>query len=121
MTGKIAAHNMSRKPLADRLEQIGLVGEMSVDLRLGGAGLFGDLAQAHLGAQPVDGAERGVDDLCADLLAMFAPTLAAGIDFDPRLAHWNVAVDGLRTAHCTGWQPLTCQDRDPQRNCAGVR
>jgi len=74
------------QPLTDRLEQIRFVGEMSINLRFRGAGLFGDLAEAQIGSEPVDRAEGGVDDLRAHLLAMLAPALAAGVHLDTRLA-----------------------------------
>src|SRR3984957_20566094 len=70
---------------ADRLKQIGLVGEMPVDLGFCGAGLFGDLSDAEVGPEPVDGAKRRLDDLSAHLLTVLAPAFAARVPLDPRL------------------------------------
>ena len=102
------------QPFTDRQEQVGLVGEMPVDLRLGGAGLLGDLPHAQLGPQPVDGAESRVDDFAAHLLAVLTPTLAARVDFHPGLRA-RVGQRGSRHSHhvkhLTAWEPLTCADR----------
>ena len=90
------------QPLADRLEQVGLVGEVAVDLRLGGAGLLGDLAQAdNSGPSTVDRPEGGVDDLGPHLLAVFAPAFAAGVDLDARFTRRSVTSTFCAPDHCT--------------------
>ncbi len=61
--------------------------KIPIDLGLGGAGLFGDLAHFQLGAQPVDSAEPRVDDFVArTLLAVLTPAFTAGVDFHPGFA-----------------------------------
>lgn len=70
--------------LPDRLEQVGLIGEVAVDLWLRGPGLFGDFPHTQLGPQAVDCAECRLDNFAAHLLAMFAPAFAARVDLHSR-------------------------------------
>ncbi len=101
------------QPLPDRLEQIGLVGEMPVDLGFGGAGLFGDLADAEVGAEPVDGAKRRLDDLGAHLLAVLPPAFAARVDLHRRLGPGvgqRRPGNSDHVKHHTPMQPLTWAD-----------
>ena len=110
MDGKIARPQHVAQALPDRLEEIGLVVEMPVDLRLGGAGLLGDFPHAQLGSQPVDGAERRLDDFAAHLLAVFAPAFAARVDLHPGLHAGVGSGNSHHIKHHTAWDPLTWAD-----------
>ena len=101
------------KPHADSLEQVGFVGEMAVDLGLGGAGFFGDLPDAEIRTQAIDRAKGSVDDLTPHLLAVFAPAFAARVDLHPRLLA-GMRQRGSRNSdhvkHLTPVQSLTWAD-----------
>src|SRR4029079_8522108 len=69
-------------PLTDIGAHIVTVGEMAIDLGLGGARLFGDLPDADVGPEAVNGAESRVDYFRSHLLPVLTPALTAGIDLD---------------------------------------
>src|ERR1700722_17484008 len=87
---------------------------MPVDLGFCGAGLFGDLADAEVGPEPVDGAKRRLDDLSAHLLTVLAPAFAARVHLDPRLwprvRQWRPG-NSDHVKHLTSERPLTWADR----------
>ena len=68
-----------RRPLAHRLDQVGLVREVSVEHRLGAPGLDGDLLDPELRADLGQHPHRGLDELGPPLLAMPRPASATPV------------------------------------------
>ena len=97
----------------DRLEQVGLVGEMPVDLRFCGARLFGDFADTQVGAEAIDGTKRRLHDLRAHLLAVLFPAFTARVNFHrglgPRVRQRRPR-NSDHVEHHTAAEPLTWAD-----------
>jgi hypothetical protein len=84
--------------------------EVPVDLRLGGAGLFGDFPHTQLWAQAVDSPERRLDYFAAYLFAVFAPAFAARIDLHPGLHAGMGPGNSHHVKYLTPLHPLTWAD-----------
>jgi len=82
-----------------------------VDLGLGGAGLLRDLPHAQIGSEPVDRPEGRLDDLAADLFAVFAPPLAARVDLLLTVVGRLGLTRSAHVKHHTAWPWLTWGDR----------